>query len=331
MIEATGLTKKYGDKKVVDNLTFRVEEGQILGFLGPNGAGKSTTMNMITGYISATEGTVKVNGYDIYEEPEKAKACIGYLPEMPPLYPDLRVREYLKFVCGLKGVQKENTQSMMDQVMQMTDTEKVEEKLIKHLSKGYKQRVGLAAALVGNPEILILDEPTVGLDPKQILEMRELIRNLSKDHTILLSSHIMQEVSAVCNQILIINEGKLVVSDRPEEIGKHVEQTKELQLLVKGEKEKIEEGLRSIETITRMEIKEGEENGFWQVSLVVPATAEIREDVFYAMADRHCAILEMATKEVTLEEAFISLTQETKPKKYEKSKQEEEEVHESDL
>ena len=315
MIEATGLTKKYGDKKVVDNLTFRVEEGQILGFLGPNGAGKSTTMNMITGYISDTEGTVKVNGYDIYEEPEKAKACIGYLPEMPPLYPDLRVREYLKFVCGLKGVKKENTQSMMDQVMQMTDTKKVEEKLIKHLSKGYKQRVGLAAALVGNPEILILDEPTVGLDPKQILEMRELIRNLSKDHTILLSSHIMQEVSAVCNQILIINEGKLVVSDRPEEIGKHVEQTKEIQLLVKGEKEKIEEGLRSIETITRMEIKEG----------------EIREDVFYAMADRHCAILEMATKEVTLEEAFISLTQETKPKKYEKSKQEEEEVHESDL
>ncbi|MBO5486151.1 MAG: ABC transporter ATP-binding protein, partial [Eubacterium sp.] len=228
MIEVENLVKRYGNQCAVDDLSFTVKEGQIVGFLGPNGAGKSTTMNIITGYLSATSGSVRVDGHDIVEEPEEAKRCIGYLPEQPPLYPDMIVKGYLSFVCDLKRIPKSEKEKVMRSVMRRTGVLEVSERLIKHLSKGYKQRVGLAGAMIGDPKILILDEPTVGLDPKQILEIRDLIRDLSKNHTILLSSHIMQEVSAVCNQILIINEGKLVVSDRPEAIPKHIEQIGEI-------------------------------------------------------------------------------------------------------
>lgn len=308
MIEVENLVKRYGDRNVVDNLSFSVGEKQILGFLGPNGAGKSTTMNIITGYISATKGSVTINGYDIMDEPEKAKACIGYLPEQPPLYPDMFVREYLSFVCGLKGVRKNERERALTKVMRMTRIADVSERLIRHLSKGYKQRVGLAAALIGDPEILILDEPMVGLDPKQILEMRDLIRDLSKNHTILLSSHIMQEVSAVCNQILIINEGRLVVSDRPEEIGKHVEQTRDVILQIRGEKEKIGNVIQSLEGAEDVTILSAEDDGIYHVEIKSPAERDIREELFYAMAEARCAILEMTMKEPTLEEAFISLT-----------------------
>lgn len=309
MIRVENLVKRYGNQCAVDDLSFTVKEGQIVGFLGPNGAGKSTTMNIITGYLSATSGSVRVDGHDIVEEPEEAKRCIGYLPEQPPLYPDMIVKEYLSFVCDLKGIPKAEKEKVMRSVMRRTGVLEVSERLIKHLSKGYKQRVGLAGAMVGDPKILILDEPTVGLDPKQILEIRDLIRDLSKNHTILLSSHIMQEVSAVCNQILIINEGKLVVADRPEAIPKHIEQIGEIMLLIKGGKELICSALESISTIEHMEIEvDEEENELCHVTLQSPVDADIREEVFYALAEVRCAILEMNSKKPTLEEAFIRLT-----------------------
>lgn len=308
MIEAENLVKRYGKRNVVDNLSFTVEKGQIVGFLGPNGAGKSTTMNIITGYISATEGTVRVNGYDVVEEPEKAKASIGYLPEQPPLYPDMLVREYLGFVCELKKVKSSARDAALSRVMHLTRITDVSERLIKHLSKGYKQRVGLAGAMIGDPEVLILDEPMVGLDPKQILEMRDLIRELSKKHTILLSSHIMQEVSAVCNQIMIINNGRLVVSDRPEEIPKHIEQKNELTLLVKGNKELVNSVLESLEFVDRIHVTGTQDAGICQVELVSGLEHDVREAVFYALAEVKCAILEMNNKVPTLEEAFIRLT-----------------------
>ncbi|MDY3909810.1 MAG: ABC transporter ATP-binding protein [Eubacterium sp.] len=308
MIEVKNLVKRYSGRNVVDNLSFTVEKGQIVGFLGPNGAGKSTTMNIITGYISATEGTVTVNGYDVVEEPEKAKACIGYLPEQPPLYPDMLVSEYLGFVCDLKKVKKADKDAVLSRVMHLARITDVSGRLIKHLSKGYKQRVGLAGAMIGDPEVLILDEPTVGLDPKQILEMRDLIRELSKKHTILLSSHIMQEVSAVCNQIMIINNGRLVVADRPEEIPKHIEQKNEITMLIKGNKELIKSILEPVEYVERISVSDTAKNEIYQVELASPVEYDVRENVFYALADARCAILEMNSKVPTLEEAFIRLT-----------------------
>lgn len=308
MIEVKNLVKRYSGRNVVDNLSFTVEKGQIVGFLGPNGAGKSTTMNIITGYISATEGTVTVNGYDVVEEPEKAKACIGYLPEQPPLYPDMLVSEYLGFVCDLKKVKKADKDAVLSRVMHLARITDVSGRLIKHLSKGYKQRVGLAGAMIGDPEVLILDEPTVGLDPKQILEMRDLIRELSKKHTILLSSHIMQEVSAVCNQIMIINNGRLVVADRPEEIPKHIEQKNEITMLIKGNKELIKSILEPVEYVERISVSDTAENEIYQVELASPVEYDVRENIFYALADARCAILEMNSKVPTLEEAFIRLT-----------------------
>lgn len=308
LIEVKNLVKRYGNRNVVDNLSFTVEKGQIVGFLGPNGAGKSTTMNIITGYISATDGSVMVNGYDIYDEPEKAKESIGYLPEQPPLYPDMKVREYLSFVADLKKVKKDKKDKMLRKVMTATKIKDVSERLIKHLSKGYKQRVGLAGAMIGDPEILILDEPTVGLDPKQIIEIRNLIRELSKEHTILLSSHIMQEVSAVCNQIMIINQGKLILSDTPEKIPNHIAQTNDLTLKVKGTKDQVKGILEKIEHITYSKVLNTGEEGIYQVEISSLMEHDIREDVFYKFAAAKCPILEMTNNVPTLEEVFLRLT-----------------------
>lgn len=308
MIEVKNLVKQYGGRNVVDDLSFTVEKGQIVGFLGPNGAGKSTTMNIVTGYISATEGTVTVNGYDIYDEPEKVKASIGYLPEQPPLYPDMKVGEYLDFVCDLKKVTGNAKEKMIRKVMRATKIQDVSERLIKHLSKGYKQRAGLAGAMVGDPQILILDEPTVGLDPKQIIEIRNLIKELSKNHTILLSSHIMQEVSAVCNQIMIINQGKLILSDTPENIPKHIAQTNELTLRVKGNKERIRSLLDQIENIKESRVLNTGEQGVYQIELSSLVEFDLREEIFYRFADAKCPILEMNHKIPTLEEVFLRLT-----------------------
>ncbi len=308
MIEVSNLVKRYGDRNVVDHLSFTVEKGQIVGFLGPNGAGKSTTMNIITGYISATDGTVKVNGYDIYDEPEKAKESIGYLPEQPPVYPDMKVWEYLDFVADLKKVKSSEKDKMLRKVMRATKIQDVSERLIKHLSKGYKQRVGLAGAMIGDPEILILDEPTVGLDPKQIIEIRNLIKELSKEHTILLSSHIMQEVSAVCNRIMIINQGKLILSDAPENIPNHIAQTNDLTLHVKGNKDLIKSLVNKFEEVTYSKVLNTGEEGVYQVEMSTPVEKDIREEVFFAFANAKCPILEMNHKVPTLEEVFLRLT-----------------------
>ena len=220
MIEVQNLVKMYGDHTAVDHLSFRIEKGHIYGLLGPNGAGKSTTMNIMTGYLGATEGKVLIQGHDILKEPELAKKSIGYLPEQPPVYMDMTVREYLQFAAELKKIPKKEREKQMNDVIRMTGIREVENRLIQNLSKGYRQRVGLAQAILGFPEVIILDEPTVGLDPKQIIEIRELIRELAKEHTVILSSHILAEIQEVCDYIMIISKGKLVASDTPENLEK---------------------------------------------------------------------------------------------------------------
>ena len=248
MIQVEHISKRYGDHVAVEDLSFTVEKGQIYGFLGPNGAGKSTTMNIMTGYIAAGSGSVRINGFDILTEPEKAKKCIGYLPEIPPLYTDMTVYEYLMFVAELKKVPKKERVSHVEEIIGRTQLEEVEGRLIRNLSKGFKQRTGLAQALIGYPEVLILDEPMVGLDPKQILEMRDLIRELSSEHTILLSSHILSEVSAVCDHIMIISRGKLAASGSPEQLQEMMQVKTGLEVVILGEKVQAEEILDSMDT-----------------------------------------------------------------------------------
>jgi ABC-2 type transport system ATP-binding protein len=308
LIEVKNLVKRYGNNTAVDHLSFTVEKGQILGFLGPNGAGKSTTMNIITGYIAATEGTVTVNGLDVFEEPEEVKKMIGYLPEFPPLYPDMTVREYLSFVADIKKVNKAEKKQMMEQIMEATKITPMANRLIKHLSKGYKQRVGLAQAIMGYPELIILDEPTVGLDPKQIIEIRELIKELSKNHTVILSSHIMQEVTAVCDTVMIIDKGKLILSDKTENLGRTLGSTGGLKLQIKGDRAKVLESLKKIETIT--EIEEQEQTNLDILNLMVHCKEheDIRESIFFAMSDLKTPILEMQTIRMSLEDIFLKVT-----------------------
>ncbi len=314
MIEVKNLVKKYGDHLAVDDLSFTVEKGQILGFLGPNGAGKSTTMNIITGYISATEGSVVIDGHDIFDEPEEAKKCIGYLPELPPLYQDMTVREYLNFVADLKMVKRSEKSKMITRIMGMAKISDVSERLIKQLSKGYRQRVGLAQAIVGFPDVLILDEPTVGLDPMQIIEIRDLIKKLSKDHTIILSSHILSEVSAICDTVVIINKGKLVVSDTPDNLSKHIGGSNGLHLQVKGTKEKISEALSNIKDITKIDYGSKTKDGIIKLTAYCGEDSDIREEVFYALSDARCPILNMQFSSMSLEDIFLEVTQ-TKSRK----------------
>ena len=276
MIEVNNLVKRYGDHTAVDHLSFKIEKGKIYGFLGPNGAGKSTTMNMITGYIASTEGTVTIDGHDILDEPEQAKKCIGYLPEMPPLYFDMTVGEYMNFVADLKKIPKDQKKSMVEEVMEMVKITDMKNRLIKNLSKGYRQRVGLAQAILGYPEVIILDEPTVGLDPKQIIEIRDLIKSLKKKHTVILSSHILSEVSAVCDYVLIISHGKLVASDTPENLGKLAEGSNTLNLLVKGEKDHIRIALGQISDIKDIKVEPAKEEHAWNVTLSKKEDTDIR-------------------------------------------------------
>ena len=318
MIEVNNLVKRYGDHTAVDHLSFKIEKGKIYGFLGPNGAGKSTTMNMITGYIASTEGTVTIDGHDILDEPEEAKKCIGYLPEMPPLYFDMTVGEYMSFVADLKKIPKNQKKSMVEEVMEMVKITDMKNRLIKNLSKGYRQRVGLAQAILGYPEVIILDEPTVGLDPKQIIEIRDLIKSLKKKHTVILSSHILSEVSAVCDYVLIISHGKLVASDTPENLGKLAEGSNTLNLLVKGDKDHIRIALGQISDIKDIKIEDAKEEHAWNVMLSTKEDMDIREEVFFKMADAHCPILEMQSKKVALEEIFLELTADDKNKKNQK-------------
>lgn len=325
MIEVNNLVKRYGDHTAVDHLSFKIEKGKIYGFLGPNGAGKSTTMNMITGYIASTEGTVTIDGHDILDEPEQAKKCIGYLPEMPPLYFDMTVGEYMNFVADLKKIPKDQKKSMVEEVMEMVKITDMKNRLIKNLSKGYRQRVGLAQAILGYPEVIILDEPTVGLDPKQIIEIRDLIKSLKKKHTVILSSHILSEVSAVCDYVLIISHGKLVASDTPENLGKLAEGSNTLNLLVKGEKDRIRTALGQIDGVKDITVASAKEEHVWNVTLSTKEDTDIREEVFFKMADVHCPILEMQSKKVSLEEIFLELTEDDK-KKNEKKEEKKPEI-----
>ncbi len=306
MIEVTDLTKRYGDHVAVDRLTFKVEKGQVYGFLGPNGAGKSTTMNIITGYLAPSDGTVTIDGVDIQKDPETAKAKVGYLPELPPLYMDMTVGEYLAFVAELKKIPKGDRKDKIREVCEMTQIGDMENRLIRNLSKGYRQRVGMAQAVLGDPEILILDEPTVGLDPKQIIEIRDLIRKLGETHTVILSSHILSEVSAVCDKVMIISHGQLVACDTPEGLEGLMAGSSELNLTIKGDVPQAVAALQSLEGVEQVSVTaEGNES---LLIITCSAGADIRERAFFALADLRIPILEMKINRKSLEDIFLELT-----------------------
>ena len=308
MIEVRHLTKKYGNHTAVSDLSFIIENGVIYGFLGPNGAGKSTTMNIITGCLGPTDGEVLVDGHPISEEPMQAKRKIGYLPEQPPLYPDMTPTEYLRFVASAKGLARSEQTQQIDQVMDKTDIRGVRDRLIRNLSKGFRQRVGIAQALLGNPEVIILDEPTVGLDPAQIIEIRDLIRELGKNHTIILSSHILSEVQTVCDSIMIISGGRLVASDTPENLTRLFAGTTSLHLEVKGGEAETENVLRTVTAAEDRILKTGSEGTV--LAEIKPAdNADIREAVFSAFARAGLPLLEMKTVRASLEDVFLELTQ----------------------
>ena len=306
MIEVKHLTKRYGKHTAVDDISFTVQDGCIYGLLGPNGAGKSTTMNMITGYLAPTGGTVAIDGHDIQEEPKEAKACIGYLPEQPPLYMDMTVEEYLAFCAQLKKVPLEQQEHQLREVIAMTQLEPVQSRLIGNLSKGYRQRVGLAQAILGYPPILILDEPTVGLDPKQIIEVRSLIHNLAKEHTVILSSHILSEVQAVCDQIIILHHGKLLANDTPEGLEEQLG-GRRLLLTAKGDKGQVEQILSQTPGVQSAELTQDGEltHGTLQLEGEDP-----REALFFAFAQAGLPLLDFHLDETSLEQIFLGLTQE---------------------
>lgn len=308
MIEVKDLTKAYGRIKAINNLSFAVEKGEILGFLGPNGAGKSTTMNIITGYIPATEGIVKVAGYDVLEDAREVKKKIGYLPENPPVYPDMTVEEYLLFVSQLKSVSPKMRKSNISEVMELVKIQDVRKRLIKNLSKGYKQRVGLAQAMIGNPEVLILDEPTVGLDPKQIIEIRNLIKSLGKDRTIILSSHILPEVSAICQRVIIINKGEIVAIDTPEKLSNVLEGSNKLLVKIEGYSDKALEIIKGVQGVKNAEVYGQKDENSTEFIVESESSEDIRKLLFYAMADNRMPILEIKSHGLSLEEVFLQLT-----------------------
>jgi ABC-2 type transport system ATP-binding protein len=312
LIEVRDLVKRYGEHIAVDHLSFKVEKGQIYGFLGPNGAGKTTTMNIMTGYIGATEGEVIINGHNILEEPEAVKRSIGYLPEHPPLYNDMTPREYLNFAAELKGLDLDAADDAVGKVMQLTKIEDVQNRLISKLSKGYQQRVGLAQAILGLPEILILDEPTVGLDPKQILEIRELIRSLAREHTIILSSHILSEVSEVCDHVLIIHHGRLIATGTPEELEQNF-RGNTLELVVKSaDADAVQKLFEGIPDVNAVKCGVTKREGEISVSIEPKGGSDIREALFYACATADCPLLLMRPSGVSLESIFLALTADSK-------------------
>ena len=326
MIEVNNLVKRYGNHLAVDHLSFQVEPGKIYGFLGPNGAGKSTTMNIMTGYIAPTEGTVTINGYDIVKDPEEAKKCIGYLPEIPPLYQEMTVKEYLKFVAELKKIKGEKKEAQIQEVMDMTMITDMAERLIRNLSKGSKQRVGLAQAILGYPEVIILDEPTVGLDPKQIIEIRELIKKLSEKHTIILSSHILSEVQAVCDEIMIISKGKLVACDTPEGLTSLKNGSATLEVHILGEAEKAERVIQTIPGVMHYTMCESHEKGCVKAVIETDAKEDIRVELFYALANEKMPILSMNRLEKSLEDIFLELTGDDGKETDDQMKSEEEKI-----
>ncbi len=304
MIKVNNLTKKYGSKTVLDNVSFEINSGEIVGFLGPNGAGKSTTMNIITGYIASTEGSVSIDGIDILDNPKEYKKKIGYLPEIPPLYLDMTVEEYLKFVCGIK----ESDPSCIDAILEEVRIADVKGRLIKNLSKGYRQRVGIAQALIGDPKLLILDEPTVGLDPMQIIDIRNVISELGKKKTLFISSHILSEISAVCDRVLIINKGKLIAEDTPDNLAEKVSGKNEYVVRIEGEKDSIEASFANLSGIERFECKGVGEEGAYDYIIQAKNGRDIRRELFKEIASKDMAILMFKANNVSLEDIFITLT-----------------------
>ena len=311
LITVSHLTKRYGAHTAVSDVSFTIEKGKVYGFLGPNGAGKSTTMNIITGCLAATEGEVTIDGYDIFEEPLEAKKRIGYLPEIPPLYTDMTPTEYLRFIARARGCSGAEARKQMNDAMERARVTEVKNRLIRNLSKGYRQRVGIAQALIGNPEVIILDEPTVGLDPKQIIEIRELIRELGKTHTVILSSHILSEVSAICDEILILSGGKLVADDTPENLTALFAQQNGIHLTVKGA---LSDVLVALNGLAGAEIVDSrEEDGRTQLTLRAQDADAVCEQTFRALARADLPILEMARERATLEDVFLELIDGDKP------------------
>lgn len=308
MIEVKNLTKRYGDIKALDDISFTVDTGEVLGFLGPNGAGKSTTMNIITGYISSTSGNVTVDGTEILENPRETKRKIGYLPEIPPLYPEMTVRKYLEFMFDLKKV-KLPKKEHIEEIMRLVRITDMADRLIKNLSKGYRQRVGFGQALLGNPPVLILDEPTVGLDPKQIIEIRKLIRSLGKKHTVIFSSHVLSEISATCDRIIVISEGRLVADSKADELSKALADTQKLSLTVEGSPSDVLGEIKKIPGVKKyMKVRElGEKSAVYSVEY--GNEFDIRREVFSAMARINAPILEMKSGNESLEDMFLKLTQ----------------------
>ena len=307
MIEVKNITKKYGSFTAVDNISFKIEEGEIIGLLGPNGAGKSTTMNMITGYIEPTEGEIIVNGYDISKKPKKAKTQIGYMPEGVPLYSDLTVKEFVTYMAELKKVDRKTRKEKVEKIIEQTGLKDVEKKLTRNLSRGYKQRVSMAGALVGEPKILILDEPTVGLDPKQITEIRALIKELGKTHTVILSSHILSEVSQICNKVIIINKGKIVAVDTPENLEKKVASNNTTFVTVEDTENKMETIKETIPEIKEIKLIKENEDGTKQYALESDKDVDLRKIVFNEFAKENITIFEMKKADTTLEDAFMKL------------------------
>ena len=306
MIEINNLVKNYGTKFAVDDISFKIGKGEIVGFLGPNGAGKSTTMNILTGYLSSTSGEAKVGGIDILENPNEAKKLIGFLPEQPPLYVDMTVNEYLNFVYEIKNCRL-NRKKHIEEVRKVTKIDDVQNRLIKNLSKGYRQRVGIAQALIGNPPVIIFDEPTVGLDPKQIIEIRNLIRNLGKSHTVVLSTHILSEVQSVCDRIIIINEGKIIADEKTESITRVVEENRRYSIKVCGPQREIQNTLKNLTGVVSVEFTGERELDSYTFIIEAQRGIDIRKPVFYALSERSWPIIGMEAVGMNLEEVFIKI------------------------
>lgn len=307
LIQVKNITKKYGSFVAVDNINFAIKEGEIVGFLGPNGAGKTTTMNMITGFIDPTEGEIIVDGYDILKKPQKAKREIGYMPEGVPLYYELTVKEFVSYMADLKRIPKKEKKENIQKVLEETNLNEVQNKLIRNLSRGYKQRVSMAGALVGNPKVLILDEPTVGLDPKQITEIRNLIKSLGKNHTIILSSHILSEISQICEKVIIINQGKIVAIDTPQNLENTAVQENVITVMVEDPENKIEEVIKTIQKVKQIKFIKDNEDGTKQYSITAQGESDLRKEIFEKFAKEKITIFELKRAEVTLEDAFMKL------------------------
>ena len=307
LIEVKGLTKVYGNKTAVDNVSFKIRNGRIYGLLGSNGAGKSTTMNIITGCLSPTEGTVLINGYDVCKQPIEAKRQIGYLPEQPPLFTDMTPLEYLTFVAEAKGVSADLVDRQVKEAMTLTDLSSVQDRLIRNLSKGYRQRVGIAQAFLGSPDIVILDEPTVGLDPKQLAEIRALIRKLGSKMTVVISSHILSEIAELCDHVIILSEGRVVADSPMEDLSAQINAETELLLTVKGDREGVLKVLETLEDVGRVKVLSSDKKTV-KLKVTTLGEADIRDDIFFAMAERRYAVISMERGEHSLEEIFLSLT-----------------------